>query len=433
MSAGLVAVLVFFVKPLTMSEKVLQRVGGRGAPAAPGEVVTAKVDLVMSHDNAALIRNVFREVPVKSVFDSSKMIMVLDHRSPAPDIDTAAKHKVVREFVKEQNIPTFYDMKDGICHQVLPEKGHIQPGMHVVGTDSHSCTYGALGAFAYGVGATEMAAVWAEGALWLRVPETMRVRIDGQLPPGVFAKDVTLEIVRDVTADGANYMAVEYEGSWIDATTVPERQTLCNMGIEMGAKVAMVPPDATTLQYLAARGKVDHPHSVLSDRGASFAQTREFDVSRLEPRVACPHSVDNVHPVTSVVGKTIHQAFLGSCTNGRVEDLREAAKILKGRQVHPDVRLIVTPASRTQMLEAIKDGTMATLIEAGAISGTPGCGPCMGAAGGILAAGERCISSSNRNFKGRMGSSQAEVYLGSPATVAASALEGMIADPRKYC
>lgn len=416
-----------------MSEKVLQRVGGREAPPAPGDVVTAKVDLVMSHDNAALIRNVFREVPVKSVFDSGKMIMVLDHRSPAPDIDTAAKHKVVREFVKEQNIGTFYDMKDGICHQVLPEKGHIQPGMHVVGTDSHSCTYGALGAFAYGVGATEMAAVWAEGALWLRVPETMRVRIDGQLPPGVFAKDVTLEVVRDVTADGANYMAVEYEGSWIDSTTVPERQTLCNMGIEMGAKVAMVPPDATTLRYLAARGKTEHPHSVRSDPGARFAQTREFDVSQLEPRVACPHSVDNVHPVTSVVGKTIHQAFLGSCTNGRVEDLREAAKILKGRQVHPDVRLIVTPASRTQMLEAINDGTMATLIEAGAISGTPGCGPCMGAAGGILAAGERCISSSNRNFKGRMGSSQAEVFLGSPATVAASAVEGVIADPRKYC
>lgn len=418
------------MRPLTMSEKVLARVGGR--QAGPGDVVTAKVDLVMSHDNAALIGNIFRQVPVQGVFDKGRMVMVLDHRSPAPDIETATKQKMVRDFVKEQGIPTFYDMKEGICHQVLPEKGHVLPGMHVVGTDSHTCTYGALGAFGYGVGATEMAAVWATGELWLRVPETMRVTLDGKLPPGVFAKDVTLEVVRDVTADGANYMAVEYDGSWIDQSAVPERQTLCNMGIEMGAKVAMVPPDATTLAYLAARDRHAYPHLVHSDAGARYAEHRTFDVSRLEPRVACPHSVDNVHPVASVAGKTIHQAFLGSCTNGRVEDLREAARILRGRQVHPDVRLIVTPASRTQMLAAMEDGTLAALVEAGAIVGTPGCGPCMGAAGGILAPGERCISSSNRNFKGRMGSSQSEVYLASPATVAASALEGVIADPRAY-
>jgi 3-isopropylmalate/(R)-2-methylmalate dehydratase large subunit len=416
-----------------MSEKVLARVGDREPSSlTPGDVVTAKVDLVMSHDNAALIGNVFRQIPVKQVFDRQRMVMVLDHRSPAPDIDTATKHKMVRDFVKEQSIPTLYDLGEGICHQVLPEKGHVQPGMHVVGTDSHTCTYGALGAFAYGVGATEMAAVWAAGELWLRVPETMRVTIDGKLPPGVFAKDVTLEVIRDVTADGANYMAVEYDGSWIDGTSIPERQTLCNMGIEMGAKVAMVPPDETTFRYLAARGKTEHPLLVRSDAGARYAQRRAFDVGRLEPRVACPHAVDNVHPVTAVTGKTIHQAFLGSCTNGRVEDLREAARIVKGRKVHPDVRFIVTPASRTQMLEAMNDGTLATLLEAGAVVGTPGCGPCMGAAGGILAPGERCISSSNRNFKGRMGSSQAEVYLGSPATVAASAIEGVIADPRKY-
>ena len=418
------------MRPLTMSEKVLARVGGR--EARPGDVVTAKVDLVMSHDNAALIGSIFKQVPVQGVFDKGRMVMILDHRSPAPDIETATKQQMVRAFVKQQGIANFYDMKEGICHQVLPEKGHVRPGMHVVGTDSHTCTYGALGAFSYGVGATEMAAVWATGELWLRVPETMRVTIDGKLPPGVFAKDVTLEVIRDVTADGANYMAVEYDGSWIRETTVPERQTLCNMGIEMGAKVAMVPPDATTLAYLAERGVHEHPHLVRSDPGARHAQHRAFDVSSLEPRVACPHAVDNVHPVTSVAGTTIHQAFLGSCTNGRVEDLREAARILKGRQVHPDVRLIVTPASKTQMLAAMNDGTLQTLMEAGAVVGTPGCGPCMGAAGGILAPGERCISSSNRNFKGRMGSSQSEVYLGSPATVAASALEGVIADPRKY-
>lgn len=416
-----------------MSEKVLARVGG-AAPGdvRPGDVVTAKVDLVMSHDNAALIANTFRQIPVQGVFDRQRMVVVLDHRTPAPDIETATKQQLVRAFVREQRIGDFYDMNEGICHQVLPEKGHVLPGMHIVGTDSHTCTYGALGAFAYGVGATEMAAVWAAGELWLRVPETMRATVTGRLAPGVFAKDVTLEIIRDVTADGANYMAVEYYGDTIERFSIPERQTLCNMGIEMGAKVAMVPPDATTFEYLAARQKTEFPHLVRSDEGARFADERTYDVTDLEPRVACPHSVDNVHPVTSVVGKTIHQAFLGSCTNGRVEDLREAANILRGRRVHPDVRLIVTPASKTQMIAAMNDGTLQALMEAGAVVGTPGCGPCMGAAGGILAAGERCISSSNRNFKGRMGSSQAEVYLGSPATVAASAIEGVLADPRKY-
>ncbi|HEX2021221.1 MAG TPA: 3-isopropylmalate dehydratase large subunit [Candidatus Thermoplasmatota archaeon] len=416
-----------------MSEKILARASGRApGAAAVGDVVTAKVDLVMSHDNAALIGEIFRGIPVKTVFDRSRMVMTLDHRSPAPDIETATKQKMVREFVKTHRIGSFYDMKEGICHQVLPEKGHVRPGMHIVGTDSHSCTYGAFGAFGYGVGATEMAAVWAAGELWLRVPETMRVEIEGRLPPGVYAKDLTLEIVRDVTADGANYMAVEYHGEGVGALSVPERMTLCNMGIEMGAKVSMVPPDATTFEYLAARGASDHPHLARSDEGARFAETRRFDASRLEPRVACPHAVDNVHPVGAVAGKAVHQAFLGSCANGRVEDLREAARVLKGRQVHPDVRLIVTPASKTQMIEAMNDGTLQALMEAGAVVGTPGCGPCMGAAGGILAPGERCISSSNRNFKGRMGSPQSEVYLASPATVAASALEGVIADPRRY-
>lgn len=415
-----------------MSEKILARASGRDRVAV-GDVVTAKVDLVMSHDNAALIGTIFKGIPVRSVFDSGRMVVTLDHRSPAPDIETATKAKMVREFVKLQGIRDFYDMKEGICHQVLPEKGHVLPGMHIVGTDSHSCTYGALGAYGYGIGATEMAAVWASGELWLRVPETMKITVEGRLPAGVYAKDVTLEVIRDVRADGANYGAVEFYGSAIEGFGIPERQTLCNMGIEMGAQVAMVPPDRVTREYLAARGKTDLPHASTSDPGARYWDERAFDVSRLEPRVACPHAVDNVHPVTSVVGKTVDQAFLGSCTNGRVEDLREAARVLKGHKVHPDVRLIVTPASKTQMIEAMNDGTLQALMEAGAVVGTPGCGPCMGAAGGILAPGERCISSSNRNFKGRMGSSQAEVYLGSPATVAASAIEGMIADPRKYC
>jgi homoaconitate hydratase family protein len=417
--------------PRTMSEKILARASG-ATRVAVGEVVTAKVDLVMSHDNAALIGTIFKGIPVRTVHDASRMVVTLDHRSPAPDIETATKAKLVREFVKVQGIKDFYDMKEGICHQVLPEKGHVLPGMHIVGTDSHSCTYGALGAYGYGIGATEMAAVWASGELWLKVPETMKIDVEGRLPLGVYAKDVTLDIIRDVRADGANYAAVEFYGSTIEAFQIPERQTLCNMGIEMGAQVAMVPPVATTRAYLAQRGKTDHPHAATSDPGARYWDERHFDASRLVPQVACPHSVDNVHPVTSVVGKTVDQAFLGSCTNGRVEDLREAARVLQGRQVHPDVRLIVTPASKDQMLAAMEDGTLAALMRAGAVVGTPGCGPCMGAAGGVLAPGERCISSSNRNFKGRMGSSQAEVFLASPATVAASAIEGMIADPRKY-
>ncbi|HWG92182.1 MAG TPA: 3-isopropylmalate dehydratase large subunit [Candidatus Thermoplasmatota archaeon] len=418
---------------LTMSEKILARVSGKSpSEIRVGDVVTAKVDLVMSHDNAALISTIFKEVPVKGVRNPQSMVVILDHRTPAPDIETATKQKIVRDFVREQKIPTFYNMNEGICHQVLPEKGHVLPGMHIVGTDSHSCTYGAFGAFGYGVGATEMAAVWAAGDLWLRVPETMKITVNGRFRPGVYEKDMTLSIIGDVTADGANYMAVEYYGETIRNTPIPGRMTLCNMGIEMGAKVAMVPPDEQTFRYLAARGITQYPHMAHSDPGARFAEEREYDINKLVPQVACPHSVDNVHPIDAVKGKRIDQAFLGSCTNGRIEDLHEAASILKGRKVHPDVRLIVTPASKQTMLDAMNDGTLQILMEAGAVVGTPGCGPCMGAAGGILAPNERCISSSNRNFKGRMGHSQSEVYLGSPATVAASAIKGEIADPREF-
>lgn len=422
-------VLARCVTGATMAEKVLARTSGKDR-VAPGDVVVAKVDLAMSHDNAALIANTFRRLPVKTVWDTSRMVQVLDHRSPAPDVDTATKHQAVRAFVKEQKVGAFYDVGEGICHQVLFEKGHVRPGAHIVGTDSHTCIYGALGAFAYGVGATEMAAVWASGELWAKVPETMRVRLDGKMAPGVFAKDVTLRVVGDVGADGAAGASVEFSGSAVDAMSIESRMTLCNMGVEMDAVASMCATDAKALAWLAERG-VDAP-AFGPDAGSRAAEERALDVSRLEPQVACPHRVDNVHPVSAVVGKTVHQAFLGSCVNGRLEDFREAARVLKGRKVHPDTRFIVTPASRDVMLAAMKDGTLATLVEAGAVVGTPGCGPCMGAAGGLLAAGETCIASSNRNFKGRMGSPDSNVYLASPATVAASAVKGEIADPRTF-
>ncbi len=422
------------MRSFTLSEKILARASGHApSEVSVGDVVTAKVDRVMSHDNAALIKRVFIDLGKPRVFDASRMVQVLDHRSPAPDRDTAEKHQAVRAFVKEQQIPDFYDVGAGICHQVLTENGHVLPGQHIVGTDSHTCTYGAVGALAYGIGATEMATVWARGELWIRIPGTLRATFRGRTTAGVHAKDATLRMVGDLGADGGADHTVEFAGAYVDGLSISERMTLCNMTVEMDAVAGIVPADRTTLDYLHPRlrpGDVAEP--IAADPGAPISQEYELDVSRLEPQVACPHRVDNVHGIDAVKGKTIHQAFLGSCVNGRLDDFQEAARIVKGRKVHPEVRFIVTPASRDVLLEAMKDGTFQTLVEAGAVVGTPGCGPCMGAAGGILGTNERCIASSNRNFKGRMGSPDSEVYLGSPATVAASALAGEIADPRDY-
>ena len=343
-----------------MAEKVLARASERDR-VDPGDVVVAKVDVAMSHDNAALIANTFRKIPVRTLWDASRVVQVLDHRSPAPDVDTASKHKAVREFVKEHSIRNFYDVGEGICHQVLVENAHVKPGDHVVGTDSHTCTYGAIGAYAYGVGATEMAAVWASGELWLRVPGTLRVEVRGRLAPGVFAKDAALRLVGDVKADGAAGLCVEYAGAAVEAMSVSERMTLCNLGVEMDADAAMVPTDATTTAYLAGRGLPDAP-SLRPDPGARVEREVIVDLDRLEPQVACPHRVDNVKPVGDVVGTPVHQAFLGSCVNGRLDDLREAARVLRGRKVHPDCRLIVTPASREVLLGAMRDRTMETLV-----------------------------------------------------------------------
>ncbi|MEW5937384.1 MAG: 3-isopropylmalate dehydratase large subunit [Candidatus Thermoplasmatota archaeon] len=417
-------------RAMTIAEKILARASGNPMVEV-GEIVEAKVDRAMSHDNAALVAKHFAEIGVKNVWDKEKIVILMDHRVPANDIKTAEGHKRIRGFVAEQGIPHFFDIREGVCHQVMPEFGLALPGELIVGTDSHTTTYGALGAFSTGIGATEMAGVWATGALWLMVPRSFRFEVRGGFPKGTYPKDLILRIIGDLRADGADYASVEFSGPTISAMGIGGRMTLCNMAMEMGAKAAIVPPDDRTLRYLERRAHREW-QPARADKGADYDQEFGYDASVLEPMVACPHAVDNVMPVQDVTGIEIHQAVIGSCTNGRLEDLREGAKMLKGKMVHKQVRLIVAPASREVYLAALRSGVLETYVKAGGVVINPGCGPCLGAHEGILAAGERCIASTNRNFKGRMGSPDSEVYLASPATVAASALNGAITDPRRY-
>jgi 3-isopropylmalate/(R)-2-methylmalate dehydratase large subunit len=412
----------------TFAEKVLSKASGK--EASTGDIVTARIDLAMSHENSALVLKAFQEMGGKEIWDRSKVVMLFDHRVPANTVKAAEGHKAVREFAKASSISNFYDLRAGVCHQVLPEKGHVLPGMLIVGTDSHTTTYGALGAFSTGIGASEMASVWATGELWLKVPDTLRLSLSGSMPRGTTAKDAILRVIGDLGADGADYQCVEFVGRVVDALSISGRMVLSNMSVEMGAKAGVCFPDAKTEEFLAARGKAMRG-KITSDPGATVRETLEFDMSRLGPQVAKPHSVDNVVAVEEAAGIPIDQAFIGSCTNGRLEDLIEAERILRGRQASQQVRLIVAPASRDIYIEASERGILSSLARSGAVILNPGCGPCLGAHEGLLAPGERCISTTNRNFKGRMGSPEAEVYLASPATVAASALKGEIADPRE--
>jgi len=407
---------------------VLSRASGSDASA--GDVVTAKVDLAMSHENTALVLRAFKEMGAKRIVEAERLVILFDHRVPANTVKAAESHREVRQFVGKMDIPTFYDAGEGVCHEVLPSKGHVLPGMLAVGTDSHTVTYGALGAFATGIGATEMAAVWALGGLWLRVPETIRLSFEGRLPRGVSAKDVILKVIGDVRSDGADYACVEYTGSVVDGLSVAGRMVLSNMSVEMGAKAGICFPDSKTEEYLSTRTQ-KRWSPVTTDEGARLKETRSYELSDLVPQVARPHAVDNVVPIGRTLGIKIDQAVLGSCTNGRMEDLLVAESILRGRRVPRSVRFIVAPASRDIYIEASAAGILESLMRSGAIVLNPGCGPCLGAHEGLLAAGERCIASTNRNFRGRMGSPDAEVYLASPATVAASALKGEIADPRE--
>lgn len=409
----------------TISEEILGRAAGKKACA--GEFVIARVDYAMSHDGTSVLAvKALKEMGVDKVWDPSRIIIPLDHLVPANNETTALLHKELREWAFSHGIVHFYDVGEGICHQVMAEKGFAMPGKVVVGADSHSCTYGAFGAFGTGVGATDMAEIYASGKLWFRVPETIKVTIDGGLPKGVTAKDVALHVIKHVKADGAAYKALEFYGSTISEMSMAGRMTLCNMAIEMGAKAGIVPPDARTEAYL--EGRAVEPYAPVYANDASYCDEYHFD-SRISPLVACPFEVDNVHDVEEVEGRHIDQVLIGSCTNGRFEDLREAARILDGRRVK--CRTLVIPASRGVMLEAISSGVAATLLKAGATICNPGCGPCLGGHMGVLAQGEACMSTTNRNFRGRMGKG-AEVYLGSPLTAAATAIEGKIADPRRY-
>ncbi|MEM1606949.1 MAG: homoaconitase large subunit [Candidatus Bathyarchaeia archaeon] len=411
----------------TISEKIFSLASKRDVCA--GDIVIANVNAAMAHDGTALLTiEAFKEMGGKNLWDPSKVALIIDHVAPSSNENFSRVHKVMREFAREYGA-ALYDAGSGVCHQIMVESGLVYPGSLIVGADSHTCTYGALGAFATGIGSTEMAAVFMSGKLWFRVPETLKIEVNGSLPQMVLPKDVVLSIIGIVGADGATYKAVEYHGTTIREMSIDGRLTLCNMAVEMGAKTGIVEPDNKTLDFLRGLGIEDY--AVLkSDEDAEYAGKISLNVSDLEPMIACPHAVDNVKPVKEVEGKEVDQVFLGSCTNGRIEDLRVAAEILKGRKINENVRMIITPASRSIYLQALKEGLIEIFVKAGCIVCNPGCGPCAGAHQGILAKGEVCLSTSNRNFKGRMGSAEAEIYLASPATAAVTALEGKITDPR---
>ncbi|MCK9441881.1 MAG: 3-isopropylmalate dehydratase large subunit [Methanothrix sp.] len=391
----------------------------------PGEIVEAGVDYVMSHDGTSVLAiKAFQEMGSEKVWDPERIVIPFDHIVPANNETAAELQKDVRAWAKEQNITNFFDCGSGVCHQVFPEQGFALPGLLLVGADSHSCTYGALGAFGTGVGATDMAELYSCGLLWFKVPKTIAVRVSGALRPNVSAKDIALMVIGKQGADGATYKTVEYIGPVIEALSISGRMTLCNLGVEMGAKAAIVPPDKKTNAWLEGRARQAYK-PVHSDPG-SYDYEYEYDITDLEPQVAVPYRVDNVRPVSELDGLEVDQVFIGTCTNGRLEDLAAAARILKGKRVI--ARTLVIPASRVVLQEALQSGIISTLVEAGAMVCPPGCGPCLGAHMGVLAEGEVCVSTSNRNFPGRMGKGGL-VYLASPATAAASALKGCLTVP----
>jgi 3-isopropylmalate/(R)-2-methylmalate dehydratase large subunit len=425
---------------MTYVEKLLARACGRDAVAA-GDVLEPPVGLAMSHENAALVINQFQEIfqgtgREPKVWDPERVAIIFDHRVPAESSKTASNQKRVREFVARQGIRKFHDIRGdtgGICHQILPENGYVRPGDVVVGTDSHTTTHGALGAFAFGIGATEMASVWTLGAaLNVEVPATIRVDVLEDLPPGVYPKDLILHLIGVLTAEGANFRVIEFHGEAIRRMSTSGRLTLCNMSVEAGATAGVVPPDDETRRYLREEAGVRNGYEMLApDPGAGYERVVVLDASRLEPQIACPHTVDHVKPVSQVTGTKVHQVVIGSCTNGRLDDLEVAARILEGRRVADGTRLLVFPASWRIYSEAMRRGLLQDLVDAGAVVCNPGCGPCLGIHQGALGDGETAFATTNRNFKGRMGNPHAEVYLGSTAVAAATALAGVITDPRE--
>ncbi|MFP4082614.1 MAG: 3-isopropylmalate dehydratase large subunit [Candidatus Aminicenantes bacterium] len=413
----------------TLSEKILGKKAERDICA--GEIVTVSPDYILSHDNSAAIIKEFNKLGLDRVKSPRKIVIILDHVAPPSSEKYAQNHKTIRQFVAQQKIQNFYDIASGICHQVFSEEGFALPGKLVLGADSHTTTYGAYGAFAAGIGRSEVASLWATDEIWLKVPETIRVVIEGKMPPGVYAKDVILKIIGEQGADRATYKALEFAGRAAADLSTASRMVLANMGAEMGAKNAYFQPDEKTIKAVEGRAK-DEFEPVASDSDARYEDVLRYNISEFQPQVACPHTVDNVKKVTEVEGTRFDQAVIGTCTNGRWEDLEVASRILKGKKIHPQIRVLIIPASRREYLQALKSGILEILSEAGCVILNPGCGPCLGAHQGVLAPGEVALSTANRNFRGRMGSRESEIYLGSPATVAASSLEGKIVDPRKF-
>lgn len=413
----------------TLAEKIFSRKAGRDVKA--GEIIIVDVDYMMGQDGTTpLAIKSLKELANGEVPRPEKVAFVIDHSAPSPLESVSALHKLMRDFAAEKNIKMF-DVGCGVCHQVIPESGEILPGDLVVGADSHTCSYGAIGVFSTGVGSTDLAAAIASGKLWFKVPRSIRYNVSGKLPDGVYSKDLILKIIGDIGADGATYKSVEFSGEVIDDMSVEARFTISNMAVEMGAKAGLMNADDKVVDWLKNR-TVKQVDKIVPDKDGIYEKTIDVDISNLSPQIAKPHTVDNVSPIEDVEGIKIHQAFLGTCTNGRLEDLRVAAKIIGERKTRSDVRFIVAPASREVMLGAIDEGILQKLINAGVAVVTPGCGPCVGTHNGVPADGENVISTANRNFKGRMGNSNAFIYLASPATVAVSALEGKITDPRKY-
>lgn len=413
----------------TIAEKILSAHAGRDLKS--GDFAVCKVDFCFGQDGtSSIIIDRIKELGVGKVFDKKKFCMVIDHNSPAPNQGASGVQKKMRDFAIEQGVH-LYDINCGICHQIIPEKGHVLPGYLVLGADSHTCTYGALGALSTGVGSTDLAVALATGKNWFKVPQSAKIIVNGRLPRGVSAKDMILHIAGDLSANGATYMALEFYGRAIDSLSLEGRFTICNMVVELGAKCGFTPVDDKVKEWLGKRTNKKYK-IYTADQDAQYAMVKEYDASKITPCVAKPHTVDNYARVEDVRGTAINEAFIGTCTNGRLEDLKAAAGILKGRKVKKGIKLVVVPASREIYLEALKLGYLEVFIDSGAVVLNPGCGPCVGTHQGVPADGEVVISTANRNFLGRMGNPKAFIYLGSPATVAASAIEGKIADPRKY-
>ncbi|MGH8219332.1 MAG: aconitase/3-isopropylmalate dehydratase large subunit family protein, partial [Steroidobacteraceae bacterium] len=417
------------IRERTFAQKALERASGC-VRLEPGAIVEVEPDLYMSHTASWRCIKTFEKLPGAAIRHPERIAMVMDHIAPAPTAQVAGYHRLCRDFARRHEIEKFYDVNAGIAHLVLMERGLIRPGEIIIGTDSHSTIYGALGAFGTGVGFSEITATWVTGVLWMRVPESMKVTLCGKLERGVYPKDIMLRLIGELSADGATYFSVEFEGDLTSDMTISERMTVCNLAMELGAKNAYVRPDARTYDYLERAGVADPArHALLPDEGAEYARKLEIDAGALEPQIACPHTVDNVRSVGAVAGTKLDQVFIGSCANAKYDDLVAAAEILKGRKIAEGLRLIVTPGSRDIMKRCADTGVLSTLIEAGAVITNPGCGACAGD-GGAMDQGEVTLSTANRNFRGRMGSYDSEIYLASPATAAASAIAGVITDPR---